>query len=282
MKDLKLNNGILVPSLGIGTFLLEPKDAYESVKEALKMGYRLIDTANAYMNERAVGKAIKDSNVKREEIFLSTKLWPSEYENLNAVDETLGRLGLEYIDLLFIHQPTKNWRNGYKQLVKAYNEGKVKSIGVSNFEGKYIDELLKEFDVRPQVIQVECHPFFPQTELREITDKEDIKIMSWYPLGGKGMTEDLLNNGIILDLANKYKKSSAQIILKWHVQMGFIVIPGSKNAEHIKDNISIFDFELALDDMKNIKKLNSSQRRYIRTEEALDNFANWKITYESE
>ena len=277
---MKLNNGIEMPNIGIGTFLLEPNDAENSVREALNMGYKLIDTANAYRNERAVGRGMRSSKVKREDIFLSTKLWPSEYENPNAVDETLERIGTDYIALLFLHQPTENWREGYKQLIKAYKEGKIKAIGISNFEGKYIEELLKEFDVIPQVIQVECHPFYPQEELRKITEPLDIKIMSWYPLGGKGMTAELLNNEIITNIADKYHKSSAQIVLKWHTQMGFIVIPGSKNVDHIKDNISIFDFELSSDDMKQIAKLYNGNRRYTRTDEALENFLNWKITYE--
>ena len=281
MKEFKLNNGITMPSVGIGTFLLEPKDAQNSVREALKLGYRLIDTANAYMNERAVGRGMKESGVDRKDIFLSTKLWPSEYENPNAVEETLERLGTDYIDLLFIHQPTKNWREGYKQLIKAYKEGKIRAIGISNFEGEYIDSLLKEFDVIPQVIQVECHPFYPQTDLRKTTDKYDIKIMSWYPLGGKGMTAELLDSDIIKNMANKYHKSPAQIVLKWHNEMGFIVIPGSKNVDHIKDNINIFDFELTKDDMNEISKLDSGKRRYTRTDEALSNFLNWHITYEN-
>ena len=281
MKEIILNNGIKMPNVGIGTFLLEPIDAENSVREALKMGYRLIDTANAYRNERAVGRGMKSSGVKREDIFLSTKLWPSEYENPHAVDETLERLGTDYIDLLFLHQPTHNWRSGYKQLIKAYKEGKIRSIGVSNFEGEYIEALLKEFDVLPQVIQVECHPFFPQVDLRKVVDPLNIKIMSWYPLGGKGMTADLLNNPIVTDIANKYHKSTAQVILRWHVQMGFIVIPGSKNVDHIKDNIDIFDFSLSQDDMNQIAKLNNGERRYIRTEESLANFASWKVPYEN-
>ena len=278
---MKLNNGIIMPEIGLGTFLLEPIDAENSVYEALKMGYKLIDTANAYRNERAVGRGIKKANINRKDIFISTKLWPSEYENPNAVDETLERLGLDYIDLLFIHQPTKNWREGYKQLIKAYNDGKIKAIGVSNFEGEYINDLLNEFDVYPQVIQVECHPFYPQTELREIIKEKDIKIMSWYPLGGKGMTSELLNSDIIKSLSNKYNKTPAQIVLRWHLDMGFIVIPGSKNKDHIKDNINIFDFKLSKEDMNQISKLNNNQRRYIRTDEALENFLNWKITYEA-
>lgn len=141
MEYLELNNKLKCPVVGIGTYTLSPADAENSVREALKMGYSLVDTANAYVNERAVGRAIKDSGVKREEIFLSTKLWPSEYENNNAVDETLARLGVDYVDLLYIHQPAGNWLAGYRQLEKAYKAGKAKSIGISNFEGKYIDEL---------------------------------------------------------------------------------------------------------------------------------------------
>lgn len=281
MKEFKLNNGVLMPSVGIGTYLLEPRDAENSVREALKMGYRLIDTANAYVNERAVGRGMRASGVAREEIFLSTKLWASEYENPNAVEETLERLGVDYIDLLFIHQATKNWRKGYEQLVKAYKEGKIRAIGVSNFE-KHINEVLEEYDVKPQVIQVECHPFFPQDELRKVTDKEDIRIMSWYPLGGKGQTSELLNNPIVTNIANKHHKSTAQVVLKWHVQMGFIVIPGSKNVDHIKDNISIFDFELDNEDMKEMAKLNVGKRRFEADDGLIEKFALWHPTYEKE
>ena len=279
MKELKLNNGVLMPNVGIGTFLLEPSDAENSVREALKMGYRLIDTANCYVNERAVGRGMRDSGVPREQIFLSTKLWPTEYSNPYAVEETLERLGTDYIDLLFIHQPTKNWREGYKQLVKAYKKGKIRSIGVSNFE-QQIEDVLKEFDVKPQVIQVECHPFFPQDELRKITEKEDIKIMSWYPLGGKGMTGDLLNNPVVVTIAEKHHKSSAQVVLKWHTQMGFIVIPGSKNVDHIRDNIDIYDFELDESDMNEMAKLNKGQRRFVPSEDKLDMFQAWMPRYE--
>lgn len=281
-EELLLNNNLMMPGIGIGTFLLEPKDAENSVKEALQMGYRLIDTANAYCNERAVGRGMRESGVERKDIFLSTKLWPTEYENPNAVEETLERLGTDYIDLLFIHQPTKNWREGYKQLIKAYKEGKIRSIGISNFEGEYIKELLEEFDVLPQVIQVECHPFFPQEELRKITESKDIKIMAWYPLGGKGMTAELLGNSIITNLSQKYGKSPAQIVLKWHIQMDNIVIPGSKNVDHIKSNIDIFDFMLSEDDMSEIATLNKGERRYTRTDEALDGYMNWNPTYEKE
>lgn len=280
MKEITLNNNILMPSVGIGTFLLEPNDAYSSVLNALKLGYKLIDTANCYVNERAVGRAMKDSGIKRKDIFLSTKLWPTEYENPNAVEETLERLGTDYIDLLFLHQPTKNWREGYKQLIKAYKEGKIKAIGISNFENQILD-VLKEFDIKPQVIQVECHPLYPQDSLRIITEKEKIKIMSWYPLGGKGMTKELLDSDIVKNIAKKHNKSSAQIILKWHTRMGFIVIPGSKNVDHIKDNINIYDFELDDEDMNNIAKLNKGQRRYEPSDDKLDMYQSWTPKYEN-
>ena len=170
MEYLVLNNSVKCPVIGIGTFMLSPKDAENSVCEALKMGYSLVDTANAYMNERAVGRGMKESGVKREDIFLSTKLWPSEYENENAVDETLERLGVDYVDLLYIHQPAGNWLAGYRQLEKAYREGKAKSIGISNFEGEYIAELETKWEITPQFIQVEAHPYFTQKELRETLD----------------------------------------------------------------------------------------------------------------
>lgn len=280
MKSFELNNGVKMPSVGIGTFLLSPVDAENSVKNALECGYKMIDTANAYVNERAVGRGIKASGVDRNSIFVSTKLWPIEYENPNAIEETLERLDLEYIDLLFLHQPAGNWKAGYKTLEKAYREGKIKAIGISNFEGEYITELLKNCEIKPQTMQVECHPFYPQTELRSITDKENIRIMSWYPLGGNGMTAELLENEIVKSIADKYNKSTAQIVLKWHNQMGFITIPGSKNLEHIKANIDLFDFSLSDDDMFELAKLNKNQRRYTRTEESLKAFASFKPKYE--
>ena len=171
MEHMELNNGLKCPVIGIGTFMLSPVEAENSVREALKMGYSLVDTANAYVNERAVGRGMKESGIRREDVFLSTKLWPSEYGNPNAVDETLERLSVDYVDLLYIHQPAGNWLAGYRQLEKAYKEGKAKAIGISNFEGKYIDELQMKWEIVPQFIQVEAHPYFTQKELRKILDK---------------------------------------------------------------------------------------------------------------
>ncbi|MBQ4186447.1 MAG: aldo/keto reductase [Firmicutes bacterium] len=278
MEFVTLNNNLQCPVVGIGTFMLAPADAQNSVKEALKMGYRLIDTANAYVNERAVGRGIKESGVAREEIFLSTKLWPSEYENENAVDETLERLGTDYVDLLYIHQPAGNWLAGYRLLEKAYKEGKAKSIGISNFEGKYIEELKTKWEIAPQFIQVEAHPYFPQEELRKTLDEYGIKLMSWYPLGHGD--KSLINEPIFKQLAEKYGKTPAQVILRWHTQMGFVVIPGSKNVAHIKDNLDILDFSLTEAEMAEIAKLNKGVRYYIRTDEALNAFAGWRPQFE--
>ena len=278
MQKIKLNNNLECPALGIGTYMLSPDEAYHSTIEALKMRYSLVDTANAYVNERSVGRAIKDSEIKRENIFLSTKLWASEYENENAVDETLERLNVDYVDLLYIHQPAGNWLAGYRQLEKAYKEGKAKAIGISNFEGKYLAELETKWEIVPQFIQVEAHPYFTQNELRKTLDKYNIKLMSWYPLG-HGDTS-LLNENVFSELGKKYGKTSAQIILKWHTQMGFAVIPGSKKTEHIKDNLNIFDFTLTDNDMAEIAKLDKGVRYYNRTDKQLVTFASWQPAYE--
>ena len=280
MEYVELNNGVKMPNVGIGTFLLQPKDAENSVREALKAGYRLIDTANAYVNERAVGRGIKSSGVPREEIFVSTKLWPTEYENPNAIDETLERLGLDYIDLLFLHQPGGNYKAGYEQLERAYKEGKIRAIGVSNFEDEFIEDILNNFEIIPQVEQVECHPYFQQDKLRKITESKNIKIMCWYPLGHGDKA--LMEEPIITLLSSKYNKSAAQILLRWHIQMGFIVIPGSKNIEHIKDNFDLFDFELTDEEMKSICLLNKNYRYYYPSMDKLKEYAKIKPEYEKE
>ena len=278
MTTIKLNNGIDFPVIGIGTFMLAPKDAENSTREALKMGYRMVDTANAYVNERALGRGVKDSGLKREEVFISTKLWPSEYENPNAVDETFERLGVNYVDLLFIHQPAGNWLAGYRQLEKAYKEGKAKAIGISNFEGKYIEELQTKWEIVPQFIQVEAHPYFTQKELRKTLDKYGIRLMSWYPLGHGD--KSLMEEPVFAELGKKYGKTPAQIILRWHTQMGFVVIPGSKNVAHIKDNLDILDFALTDYEMAQIAMLDKDQRYYHRTDAQLVQFAAWRPEFE--
>ncbi len=278
METIILNNGQKCPVIGIGTFMLSPAQAENSVREALKMGYSLVDTANSYVNERACGRGIRDSGLKRGDVFISTKLWPSEYENPKAVDETLERLGAEYVDLLYIHQPAGNWLAGYRMLEKAYRDGKARSIGISNFEGKYMEELETEWKIVPQFIQIEAHPYFTQHELRNTLDKYGIRLMSWYPLGHGDAS--LINEPVFAELGKKYGKTPAQVILRWHIQMGFVVIPGSKNVAHIKDNLDILDFQLTEGEMAEIAKLDKGKRYYIRTDEQLDAFAVWKPEYE--
>ena len=279
MEYITMNNGLQCPVIGIGTFMLSPAEAEASVAAALEMGYECVDTAAAYQNERACGRAIAGSNIPREKVFLSTKIWPSEYENEKAVEETLERLGVEYVDLLYIHQPAGNWLAGYRLLEKAYKEGKAKAIGISNFEGKYIAALESKWEIVPQFMQVEAHPYFAQDELRKTLDKYGIRLMSWYPLG-HGDTS-LMEEPIFKELAEKYHKSSAQVILRWHTQMGFAVIPGSKNAAHIRDNLEILDFTLTDEEMARIATLNKGERYYHRTDEQLNGFAAWQPTYET-
>jgi len=279
MEYITLNNGVKCPAAGIGTFMLSPAEAENSVREALKMGYRLVDTANAYVNERAVGRGMRESGAAREEIFLSTKLWPSEYENENAVDETLERLGVDYVDLLYIHQPAGNWMAGYRQLEKAFKEGKAKSIGISNFEGEFIEELQTKWEIVPQFIQVEAHPYFTQQELRRTLDQYGIRLMSWYPLGHGD--KSLINEPVFAKIGQKYGKTPAQVILRWHTQMGFAVIPGSKNVDHIKDNLDIMDFRLTEEEMAEVAKLDRGERYYHRTDEQLKAFAAWRPAFET-
>ena len=265
-----LNNGVQMPLVGLGTFMLEPDDAEAAVVSALQDGYRLIDTANAYMNEKAVGRGIKRSGVAREDIFLETKLWPSFYTEADAVDKTLARLDTDYIDLLLIHQPAGNYVAGYQLMEKAYKEGKVKAIGLSNFTVKQIKEILSICEVKPAVLQTEAHPYSQEKELKEFLAAEGIYIQAWYPLGHGDKA--LLQEPLFAELGAKYSKTPAQIILRWHTQAGNIVIPGSKNPDHIRANFDIFDFALTSAEMEQIAALNKDVRYYHSTPEMLENY----------
>lgn len=271
MEFATLNNGLKMPMAGIGTFLLTPDEAEASVLAALEDGYRLIDTANAYVNEKAVGRAMKKSGLPREEIFLETKLWPSFYENDDAVDKTLERLGTDTIDLLLIHQPAGNYVAGYRQMEKAYKEGKVKAIGLSNFNQAQIEEILGLCEVKPAVLQTEVHPYFQEQELKKFLSKEGMVIQAWYPLGHGDKA--LLEEPLFTQLGKKYGKTNAQIILRWHIQDGNIVIPGSKNPAHIKDNFDLFDFSLTEEEMAKIAALDKNTRYYTSTPEMLEMYA---------
>lgn len=268
---VKLNNGVEMPMAGIGTFLLTPDEAEASVFSALKDGYRLIDTANAYVNEKAVGRAMRASGLPREEIFLETKLWPAFYEQADAVEKTLERLGTDYIDLLLIHQPSGNYIAGYQLMEKAYKEGKVRAIGLSNFNEEQIREILSVCEVKPAILQTEVHPYFQEKELKKFLAAEGMVLQAWYPLGHGDKT--LIQEPLFTELGEKYGKSSAQIILRWLVQSGNIVIPGSKNPEHIKDNFDLFDFTLTGEEMEQIAALDKGVRYYTSTPELLKKYA---------
>lgn len=271
MEYVSLNNGVKMPIAGIGTFLLSPDEAESSVLAALQCGYRLIDTANAYVNEKAVGRAMKKSGLGREEIFLETKLWPAFYEQADAVEKTLQRLDTDYIDLLLIHQPSGNYIAGYQLMEKAYKEGKVKAIGLSNFNKEQIEEILAVCEIKPAVLQTEVHPYHQENELKAFLEEQGMAVQAWYPLGHGDKA--LLEEALFAELGTKYGKSAAQIILRWHTQAGNIVIPRSKNPDHIKANFELFDFALTDDEVKAVAALNKNVRYYTSTPELLEQYA---------
>ena len=268
-KTVTLNSGYEMPILGLGTWTQSNEETANSVYYALENGYRLIDTAQYYGNEYGVGKglrrAIDNGIVTREEVFITTKIMPSSYNNAyNSIDESLERLGVDYIDLLLIHQPGTNDEAVYKAMEQGVRDGKVRSIGISNYYTKEeVEEVLSYATITPAVIQNENHIYYQNTELQEYVSKYGIIIESWYPFGGRGHTSYNFNNETIKSIATKYNKTSAQIILRWQLQALYIVIPGSSNLDHILENYSIFDFELDDEDMKNIANINNSQRYEI-------------------
>lgn len=271
MEYAVLNNGVKMPMAGIGTFLLTPDEAEASVLHALQNGVRLIDTANAYVNEKAVGRAMKRSGLPREEIFLETKLWSSFYEQPDAVKKTLARLDTDYIDLLLIHQPAGNYVAGYRLMEKAYKEGKVRAIGLSNFNQAQVSEILSLCEVKPTILQTELHPYHQEPSLKTFLKENGIVAQAWYPLGHGDKA--LLEEPLLTALGQKYGKSAAQIILRWHMQVGNIVIPGSKNPAHIKANFDLFDFVLTDEEMAQIAALNQDKRYYTSTLELLKKYA---------
>lgn len=265
-KTVKLNSGYEMPILGLGTWTQNDEETANSVYYALEDGYRLIDTAQYYGNEKGVGdglrRAINDGIVTREEVFITTKIMPSSYNNAyNSIDESLTKLDTDYIDLLLIHQPGSNDEAVYKAMEQGVRDGKVRTIGISNYYTKEeVEKVLSYATITPSVIQNENHIYYQNTELQEYVSRYGIIIESWYPFGGRGHTSENFNNNVIKELAEKYNKTSAQIILRWQLQAGYIVIPGSSNPDHIAENYDIFDFELSEDDMNNIANINRNQR----------------------
>ena len=261
MDYIKLNDGNKIPAVGFGVFMI-PADGstYKAVLEALRVGYRHIDTAAAYFNEAEVGKAVKDSGIPREEIFITSKLWLQDYGYEAAkkgIDTSLEKLGSGYIDLYLLHQPYGDVSGAWKALEEAKADGKIRSIGVSNMTPKLYKELTVGFATKPAVNQVECNPLFQQKALREVLAADDVKLEAWYPLGHGN--KSLLEAPVITALAEKYGKNAGQIILRFEVQEGFIVLPKSTSPERIKGNIDIFDFALTDDEMNIIRALDTGK-----------------------
>ena len=274
---LTLNNGLNMPQFGLGVYLIpDGKETIDACLNAFKLGYRHIDTAHAYQNERSVGVALKQSGLKREEVWLTTKLWPSEYgegKTSEAIDKMLERLQTDYIDLLLLHQQVGDYIGAWKDMEKAVKSGKVKSIGISNFK-ENLEYLLSHATIKPAAIQVECHPYYPQHELKARMAEFGTVLESWYPLGHGDAK--LLNEPILVKLAEKYHKTPAQIILRWHIEEGNSVFPKSTNPTHIQENFDIFDFALSDEDMKEIAKLDCGKRYYTADLEEQKRFLSWK------
>lgn len=260
-----LNDSNSIPRLGLGVWKASDGNEVEAaVLAAIQAGYRLIDTAMVYQNERGVGNAIRKSGVDRSELFITTKLWNSDHGTDNvrpALEASLDRLGLDYIDLYLIHWPTPGrglYIETWKELIKLQSEGLIKSIGVSNFQIEHLEELKKNTSAMPAVNQVELHPYFQQRELREYCKQNDIAVESWSPLGGSKAS--VLEDTVLTEIAKTHGKTQAQVVLRWHIQNDLIVIPKSTNAERIKQNFDVFDFDLTSQDMVQINKLNTDQR----------------------
>ncbi len=259
MDMLKMNNGLEIPRFGLGVFRLSPEEAEKAVLFALQNGYRHIDTANFYLNEKAVGRAIRASGVPREEIFLTSKVFPGYYKKIpEVVEATLKRLGVDYLDLFLLHQPYGNIKRAWQDLEKEVEAGRIRSIGISNFTEKDTDKLLEYAKIKPVLNQVECHPYCIQDALRAHHEKHGILLEAWYPLGS--MNKGLLAEPIWEEIGGKYGKSKIQIILRWHIQKGNVTIPGSRNPDHIKSNYDIFDFALSEEEMKRIDALNRNRK----------------------
>lgn len=261
MKRILLNDGNSIPAVGFGVYMVPNNGpTYRAAMEALKAGYRHLDTAAAYMNETDVGKAVRDSGIPREEIFITSKLWIQDYEYeaaLKAVDTSLRNLGVDYLDLYLVHQPYGKVEEAWKALEKAKSDGKVKSIGVDNMTLKFWNEFVPKFQTLPAVNQVECNPFFQQRPLRKLMDQLNVKIEAYYPL--RHGDHDLLNNATILRIAEKYGKNAGQIILRFEVQDGLVVLPKSTHPSRIAGNIDIFDFELTPEEMEEMKSLDTGK-----------------------
>ena len=260
-KTVRLNGGYDMPIVGIGTYSLTGATCVNSIVTAIQNGYRLIDTAYMYHNEREVGEGIKKSGIPREEIFVITKLYPSQFNDAEkSINEALEKLDIDYIDLMLLHHPGANDVKAYKEMEKAVREGKIRSIGLSNWYIKELESFLPQIKIMPALVQNEIHPYYQDNEVIQYIQSKGIVVQAWYPLGGRGHQKELLNDKVLKEIAQNHNKSVAQIILKWDIQKGVVVIPGSSNPAHIKENIDIFDFELTAEEMQKIASLERNEK----------------------
>jgi Aldo/keto reductases, related to diketogulonate reductase len=261
MERIKLNDGVEIPTVGFGVFMIpNGGETYRAVLDALKAGYRHIDTAAAYMNESDVGKAVRDSGIKRDEVFITSKLWLQDYgydAAKKGVDTSLKNLGMDYMDLYLLHQPYGDVEGAWKALEEAKETGKIRSIGVSNMTPKIWNNFVPCFSTIPSVNQVECNPYFQQKELRKLLDPQGVRLEAWYPLGHGD--KELLASEIVVALAKKCGKNAGQVILRFEIQSGIIVLPKSTNPERIKGNLDIFDFELSEGEMEQMRALDKGK-----------------------
>lgn len=260
-RSVTLNSGYEMPINGIGTYSLLDDVAVSSVSEALSRGVRLIDTASIYNNEAEVGEAVRNSGIPREEIFVTTKLYPNQFDNPEkAIEESLERLDIEYIDLMLLHHPGDGDVEAYKAMEKAVEEGKIRSIGLSNWYIEELEEFLPQVTITPALVQNEIHPYYQENDVIPYIQDLGIVVQGWYPLGGRGHTAELLGDEVISAIAESHGKSSAQVILRWNLQKGVVVIPGSSNPDHIQENTELYDFELSDEEMKQINALDRNEK----------------------
>ena len=256
-----LNSGYIMPLNGIGTYSLTGDECYNSIRSALDSGVRLIDTAYMYNNEEEVGRAIRDSNVPREEIFVITKIYPTQYDNPEqAIEMALEKLDIGYIDMMILHHPGEGDVEAYKAMEKYVEQGKIRSLGLSNWYVEELEEFLPQVDIMPALVQNEIHPYYQENDVIPYIQSLGIVVQGWYPFGGRGHTSELLNDEVIVDIAKNHNVSAAQVILRWNLQKGVVVIPGSSNPEHIKENTELYDFELTIDEMNRINALDRNEK----------------------
>ena len=260
-KTVTLNSGYKMPLNGIGTYSLLGDECYNSIRSALDSGVRLIDTAYMYHNEEEIGRAIRDSGVPREEIFVITKIYPTQFNNpKEAIDMALEKLNIGYIDMMLLHHPGDGDVEAYKMMEEYVKQGKIHSIGLSNWYIEELNEFLPQVEIMPALVQNEIHPYYQELDVVPFIQSKGIVVQGWYPFGGRGHTSELLNDQTIVEIANAHNVTVAHVILRWNLQRGVVVIPGSTNPEHIKENTDIYGFELTDEEMQKMESLNRDEK----------------------